>query len=251
MRSRRRTSGTSGVPDAAARDGARSRRLVSLGTAGGRCRPAHGIVGTRRRARRERCRPRGLRARTGRGCVGAVGGASTRRSGTATADPVVDDRGGVVRRPAADAARLDIRPRRLRAADRQLGGVRRAPLGARRRIPAAARALAPLLRRRAASAAPRGRRRVLPEQLDHIPWALERRDRFHAFNRLYHAQQELLQALFIAHRTYPVAYDKWIEQQLRDLLGLPQLAESLASMLDTEHIADGALTIESLLPGGE
>jgi hypothetical protein len=83
--------------------------------------------------------------------------------------------------------------------------------------------------------------------LDHIPWALERDDRFHAFNRLYHATLELVQALFIVRRVYPVAYDKWLEQQLRDLIGLPDVAPRLARVLDAARIPEGAAEIEGLL----
>jgi hypothetical protein len=83
--------------------------------------------------------------------------------------------------------------------------------------------------------------------LDHIPWSLERGDRFHAFDRLYHALLEFVQALFIARRVYPVAYDKWIEQQLRDLLGLPNLASRLAAALDINHVREGAATVDALL----
>lgn len=83
--------------------------------------------------------------------------------------------------------------------------------------------------------------------LDHIPWSLDRGDRFHAFNRLYHATLELVQALFIVRRVYPVAYDKWLEQQLRDLLGLPEVAPRLARVLDADRISEGAAEIERLL----
>jgi predicted nucleotidyltransferase len=83
--------------------------------------------------------------------------------------------------------------------------------------------------------------------LDHIPWALERGDRFQAFDRLYHAVQELVQALFIARRVYPVAYDKWLEQQLRDLLDLPDVAYRLAGALDIGRIEAGAAEVDRLL----
>jgi predicted nucleotidyltransferase len=54
---------------------------------------------------------------------------------------------------------------------------------------------------------------------------------FQAFDRLYKALREFLQALFISRRTYPVAYDKWIRQQMEDLLGEPALYDELASVL--------------------
>lgn len=87
--------------------------------------------------------------------------------------------------------------------------------------------------------------------LDHVPWALERGDSFHAFHRMYHAFQEFLQALFISRRTYPVAYDKWIAEQLDELLGLPELAPELAGIvgagkLDGTTIAESAATLQQL-----
>lgn len=83
--------------------------------------------------------------------------------------------------------------------------------------------------------------------LDHIPWSLDRGDRFHAFDRLYHAVLEFVQALFIARRVYPIAYDKWLEQQLRDLLGLPDITVQLAAALDIGRVREGAATVEALL----
>lgn len=83
--------------------------------------------------------------------------------------------------------------------------------------------------------------------LDHIPWSLDRGDRFQAFDRLYHAAQEFVQALFIERRIYPVAYDKWLEQQLRDLLGLPEVARRLERVLDVARIEEGAAEIDRLL----
>jgi predicted nucleotidyltransferase len=82
--------------------------------------------------------------------------------------------------------------------------------------------------------------------LDHIPWALGRGDRFHAFDRLYHAHQELLQALFITRRVYPLAYDKWVGVQLRELLGLPDLGDELATIV-FGSIADGCRRLEELV----
>jgi hypothetical protein len=88
--------------------------------------------------------------------------------------------------------------------------------------------------------------------LDHVPWSLERGDRFHAFHRLYDAYQEFLQALFITRRTYPLAYDKWIEEQLRELLGLTDLVGQLAQvvgtpLLDNKGVAESATTLTRLL----
>lgn len=59
--------------------------------------------------------------------------------------------------------------------------------------------------------------------LDHVPFFLKRDLPFQAFDRLYKAHQEFLQGLFIARRTYPLAYNKWIHEQVVEWLGRPDL----------------------------
>ncbi len=71
--------------------------------------------------------------------------------------------------------------------------------------------------------------------LHHIPLYNDRGLYFQCFNRLYHAVGEFLQALFIAKRTYPIAYDKWIKEQLCDLLQLPDLYEELVELMQYER----------------
>jgi len=71
--------------------------------------------------------------------------------------------------------------------------------------------------------------------LDHIPLYVERCLYFQSFQRLYHASQEFLQALFISHRVYPIAYDKWIREQIEDILGMPELYRKLVKLLEIEH----------------
>lgn len=68
--------------------------------------------------------------------------------------------------------------------------------------------------------------------LDHIPLFVDRGLYFQAFDRLYHAFGEFLQALFISRRTYPIAYDKWIEEQIVEILGLPELYPQLPMLLE-------------------
>lgn len=70
---------------------------------------------------------------------------------------------------------------------------------------------------------------------------------FHAFAKLYHAFQEFLQALFIARRVYPIAYDKWIHEQVEGWLGLPQLYALLPAILEVSRIESDELTLR----GGE
>lgn len=71
--------------------------------------------------------------------------------------------------------------------------------------------------------------------LDHVPLFMDRELYFQAFNRFYDAFREFLQALFISRRTYPIAYDKWIREQIEGILGLPELYEQLPSLLEIGH----------------
>jgi hypothetical protein len=59
--------------------------------------------------------------------------------------------------------------------------------------------------------------------LNHIPLYSERGLYFQCLKRLHHALEETLQALFIKARRYPIAYDKWIEEQVSEILGRPDL----------------------------
>ena len=77
--------------------------------------------------------------------------------------------------------------------------------------------------------------------VDHIGWSLGRADSFHAFERLYHAHHEFLQALFISRRIYPIAYDKWVTAQLTDLLGMPDIASDLARIIGVGNLNPSAL----------
>lgn len=72
--------------------------------------------------------------------------------------------------------------------------------------------------------------------LDHVEWCLSRELYFQAFDRLYRAFQEFLQALFIAHRTYPIAYNKWIREQVEEILGLPELYCQFPSLLQVSQL---------------
>jgi len=75
---------------------------------------------------------------------------------------------------------------------------------------------------------------------------------FCAFDRLYHAFQELLQAVFIARRVYPIAYNKWIREQVEGWLGLAALYSELTSILavgqlQRDELIDKAEHVERLL----
>ena len=72
--------------------------------------------------------------------------------------------------------------------------------------------------------------------IERVHRAVRRGLTFYAFDRLYHAFQEFLQALFIAHRVYPIAYNKWIREQVEGWLGLATLYSELPSVLAVTHL---------------
>ncbi|HIJ64643.1 MAG TPA: hypothetical protein HPP77_01725 [Candidatus Hydrogenedentes bacterium] len=67
--------------------------------------------------------------------------------------------------------------------------------------------------------------------IEHVAPFVERQLFFQAFRRLYNAAGEFLQTLFIARRKYPIAYDKWIREQLVEILGLPDLYPRFVNLL--------------------
>jgi hypothetical protein len=88
--------------------------------------------------------------------------------------------------------------------------------------------------------------------LHHIPLYIERGLYFQSFDRLYNAYREFLQALFIARRTYPIAYNKWIREQVEEILGEPALYHQLIHLFEirqfeSTEIAAKAEEVESLL----
>jgi predicted nucleotidyltransferase len=72
--------------------------------------------------------------------------------------------------------------------------------------------------------------------LDHIPFFINRALYFQAFDILYKAFQEHLQALFIANKTYPIAYNKWISEQVVKWLNKPELYPKLSPILSVSNI---------------
>ncbi|HLC33112.1 MAG TPA: hypothetical protein VJJ82_04765 [Candidatus Nanoarchaeia archaeon] len=72
--------------------------------------------------------------------------------------------------------------------------------------------------------------------LDHIPLYVERGLYFQAFKRLYDATREFLQALFIKNKTYPIAYDKWIKEQLVEILKKPKLYREFVNLYEIKRL---------------
>jgi predicted nucleotidyltransferase len=83
--------------------------------------------------------------------------------------------------------------------------------------------------------------KYLQNNLAHIPPYLKRALIFQSLDRLYHAFQEFLQALFIQKRTYPIAYNKWIQEQIEEILELPELYPRLKSILEIPHLTPQTL----------
>lgn len=77
--------------------------------------------------------------------------------------------------------------------------------------------------------------------LDFIPFYASRGLVFQAFDRLYRAHQEFLQALFISQRVYPIAYNKWIREQVAGWLDLPELYDQLPGILSLPALEPDAL----------
>jgi predicted nucleotidyltransferase len=83
--------------------------------------------------------------------------------------------------------------------------------------------------------------------LEHVPFFAGRGLYFQAFDRLYKAFQEFLQALFIARRTYPLAYNKWIREQIERRLGLPELYVQLPAVLEIGRLESSDVERNALL----
>ncbi len=84
-------------------------------------------------------------------------------------------------------------------------------------------------------------RRYCEDELAHIPLYVERGLYFQSFARLWSAFRMFLQALFIQRRTYPIACDKWIHEQVVDILGLPEVYEQLPRLFEIERFESDEL----------
>jgi hypothetical protein len=82
--------------------------------------------------------------------------------------------------------------------------------------------------------------------LDHIVPFAKRGLLFQALKRLCHALEEYLQALFIHRRIYPIAYDKWIREQIVDILDEPAIYDELACILALPSLTLTALRERAL-----
>ena len=71
--------------------------------------------------------------------------------------------------------------------------------------------------------------------------AAERGLYFHAFKRFHNANLEFLQALFMVKKTYPLTYDKWVKEQLVDILKLPELYKDFVSLYELNELESNEL----------
>jgi len=81
--------------------------------------------------------------------------------------------------------------------------------------------------------------------LAHIPRCVERGLYFQAFDRLYNAYRGFLQALFISRRTYPIAYDKWIREQVEERLRLPEVYRQLPGLFEIGHFESDEIGLKA------
>lgn len=95
-------------------------------------------------------------------------------------------------------------------------------------------------------------RKYCLNNLHHIPPYVARGLYFQAFYRLTTAFQEFMQALFIAYRRYPLAYNKWIREQVDEILELPEIYDRLPRLfeirqLESDELSAKAYDLEVLL----
>ncbi|MFZ1756395.1 MAG: hypothetical protein WBO46_22155 [Caldilineaceae bacterium] len=88
-------------------------------------------------------------------------------------------------------------------------------------------------------------RKFCLNNLDHIPLYSPRGLHFQCLDRLYNAHREFLQALFISRRVYPIAYDKWIHEQVVEILGLPDLYEQLLHLFQIRDLQSSEIVEKS------
>jgi len=70
--------------------------------------------------------------------------------------------------------------------------------------------------------------------IDCIRFYVDRGQYLQAFDRLYKAYREFLQTLFIARKQYPLGYDRFLREQVVDLLGEPEIFQRLIPVLEVE-----------------
>jgi len=80
--------------------------------------------------------------------------------------------------------------------------------------------------------------------LDHVPFYVERNLFLQAFDRLYKAFREFLQTLFISEKTYPIAYNKWLKEQL-EMIDEIDLLDPLLQVLSIDDLKGRNLILKA------
>lgn len=81
--------------------------------------------------------------------------------------------------------------------------------------------------------------------IGHIEPYVKRGLYFQAYKRLYDANREFLQALFISRKIYPIAYDKWVKKQLVEILQLPELYTEYVKLYELNNLESNELIEKS------
>jgi predicted nucleotidyltransferase len=81
--------------------------------------------------------------------------------------------------------------------------------------------------------------------LDHIPFFMKRGLYFQAFDILNKAFQKYLQVLFISQRVYPIAYNKWIKEQVEKWLDMGELYPKLPPILSVSNIESDEVNMKA------
>jgi hypothetical protein len=92
---------------------------------------------------------------------------------------------------------------------------------------------------------------VTTNHADRMRRGLRRNSLFDPAERLRLGIQTFLAGLFVCRRVYPIDYTKWVEAQLTELLGLPELLPPLRGLfdigpLDPQRLATRADALEAL-----
>ncbi|MBX8637002.1 MAG: nucleotidyltransferase domain-containing protein [Thermoplasmata archaeon] len=90
-------------------------------------------------------------------------------------------------------------------------------------------------------------KRYMFNNLEHIPLYAGRGLHFQCLERLLNASREYLQALFISRKTYPIAYDKWIKEQMVEILDMPEAYIELTSLFQIGNLESDELVQKATL----
>jgi hypothetical protein len=89
--------------------------------------------------------------------------------------------------------------------------------------------------------------RACEYDLFHIPFFVKRELYFQAFDILCKAFQEFLRTIFIANKIYPIAYNKWIKEQVVKWLNRPDLYRKLSPILSVTNIESNEINDKAML----